>query len=102
VGLFSAQLDNKTRLMLFEQRRKDGSIDPYSSGTFIDEHGWLRISGMMSFRLSPWRDIECRYPVPAGAESETAQRLGRCGGLCGKPDRGRVSKMTGYEGPVRF
>ncbi len=36
---FSVQLDNNTELMLFELRRKDGSIDPYSSGTFIDEKG---------------------------------------------------------------
>ena len=33
---FSVQLDNKTELMLFQLRRKDGSIDPYSSGTFVD------------------------------------------------------------------
>ena len=36
---FSVQLDNNTELMLFELRRKDGSIDPYSSGTFIDAEG---------------------------------------------------------------
>ena len=30
---FSVQLDNNTELMLFELRRKDGGIDPYSSGT---------------------------------------------------------------------
>ena len=28
--------------MLFELRRKDGSIDPYSSGTFIDASGVAR------------------------------------------------------------
>jgi predicted secreted hydrolase len=32
----SIQLQDNTELMLFRIRRKDGSIDPHSSGTFID------------------------------------------------------------------
>jgi predicted secreted hydrolase len=32
---FSIQLDNQQELMLYFMRRKDGSIDPYSSGTLI-------------------------------------------------------------------
>jgi len=36
---FSVQLDNNTELMLFDLRRRDGSIDPYSSGTFVDAGG---------------------------------------------------------------
>jgi predicted secreted hydrolase len=35
----SLQLDDKTELMLFRIRRKDGSIDPYSAGTFVDAQG---------------------------------------------------------------
>ena len=32
---FSIQLENGTELMLFQLRRTDGSIDPFSSGTYI-------------------------------------------------------------------
>ena len=36
---FSIQLEDKTELMLFEIRRKDGTIDPHSAGTYIDASG---------------------------------------------------------------
>jgi predicted secreted hydrolase len=36
---FSIQLEDKTELMLFILRRKDGSIDPFSAGTYVDSHG---------------------------------------------------------------
>ncbi len=36
---FSIQLDNQTELMLYLMRRKDGSVDPYSSGTLVDAKG---------------------------------------------------------------
>ena len=42
---FSVQLDNQTELMLFQLRRKDGSIDPYSAGTYIDPQGRAAASG---------------------------------------------------------
>ena len=35
----SIQLLDNTELMLFHIRRKDGSIDPYSAGTFVDSRG---------------------------------------------------------------
>lgn len=35
----SVQLNDNTELMLFHIRRRDGSIDPYSSGTFVDAQG---------------------------------------------------------------
>jgi predicted secreted hydrolase len=33
------QLDDRTELMLFHIRRKDGSIDPFSAGTYVDAQG---------------------------------------------------------------
>ena len=36
---FSVQLDDNSELMLFEIRRADGSIDPFSSGTLINPDG---------------------------------------------------------------
>ncbi len=59
---FSIQLDNHTELMLFELRRKDGSIDDYSSGTFIDARGVARHLRHSEFTLQPlsyWH----KYPV---------------------------------------
>ncbi len=35
----SIQLQDGTELMLYEIRRKDGSVDPFSSGTYIDGGG---------------------------------------------------------------
>ena len=36
---FSIQLDDGSELMFFQIRRADGSIDPFSSGTYIDSNG---------------------------------------------------------------
>ncbi len=58
----SVQLDNNTEFMLFQLRRKDGTIDPYSSGTYIDAAGKAHHLEAKDFRLTP---IEkwTRYPV---------------------------------------
>lgn len=36
---FSIQLEDKTELLLFILRRKDGTIDPFSAGTYVDTSG---------------------------------------------------------------
>ena len=36
---FSMQLEDNTELMLYHFRRKDGTIDPYSAGTYVDSNG---------------------------------------------------------------
>jgi predicted secreted hydrolase len=36
---FSIQLDNGSELMVFQIRRQDGSIDPFSSGTLVNPDG---------------------------------------------------------------
>src|SRR3979409_1843083 len=35
----SLQLEDNTELMLFHIRRRDGAIDPYSAGTYVDVQG---------------------------------------------------------------
>ena len=35
----SLQLDDNTEVMLYRLRHKDGSFDPYSSGSYIDAQG---------------------------------------------------------------
>jgi len=59
---FSVQLDNHTELMLFQLRRKDGSIDPYSSGTYVDDTGKSRHLTVKDFQLTPLEKWT-RYPV---------------------------------------
>src|SRR5215475_8955584 len=50
---FSIQLDNGTELMLFQIRRMDGSIDPYSSGTYIARDGRATHLRRANFTLRP-------------------------------------------------
>jgi predicted secreted hydrolase len=66
---FSLQLDDNTELMLFNIRRKDGSVDPYSAGTFVDAMGNSRELGMHDFQLEPigsenWTSPETRATYP--------------------------------------
>jgi predicted secreted hydrolase len=65
----SIQLEDKTELMLFHIRRKDGSIDPYSAGTFVDARGRTTHLRAGDFTLQPigkiWTSPETHavYPV---------------------------------------
>jgi predicted secreted hydrolase len=65
---FSAQLDDGADVMLFQLRRRDGSIDPYSSGTYIDRQGRARHLRRGEFTLEPreyWTSpkTKARYPI---------------------------------------
>jgi predicted secreted hydrolase len=59
----SIQLDDRTELMLFHLRRKDGSIDPYSAGTYIDAAGRARHLGVRDFTMTPVGEQWKGYPV---------------------------------------
>ena len=117
---FSVQLDNRTELMLFQLRRKDGSIDPYSSGTFVDADGKAHHLKKDDFSLQPlakwqrypieWRirvpslkvDIICRAVLP------NQELRGRANYWEGAVDYSGTQKgvgyleMTGYDKPVSF
>ena len=59
----SVQLQDNTELMLFNIRRKDGSVDPYSSGTYIDAGGHSTHLVKPDFLLQPnaqesWRSTQ--------------------------------------------
>jgi predicted secreted hydrolase len=65
---FSAQLTDETELMLFQLRRADGSIDRFSSGTFIGRDGRITRLKRSDFDVQPaeyWTSPEsgARYPV---------------------------------------
>jgi predicted secreted hydrolase len=65
----SIQLQDNTELMLFYIRRKDGAIDPYSAGTFVDARGESMHLRKGEFTLEPaeatWTSpaTGARYPV---------------------------------------
>jgi predicted secreted hydrolase len=48
---FSVQLGDHTELMLYRIRRADRSVDPYSSGTFVDASGRAVHLGRQDFSL---------------------------------------------------
>src|ERR1700722_3953108 len=50
---FSVQFDNNTELMLFDLRKQDSGIDPYSSGTFVDSSGNAHHLRRANFNLEP-------------------------------------------------
>jgi predicted secreted hydrolase len=65
---FSIQLDNNTELMLYLIRRKDGSVDPYSSATFVNAQGEAKHLRLKDFRievLEHWKSSasSANYPI---------------------------------------
>ncbi len=64
---FSAQLNNQTEIMLYLLRRRDGTIDPVSSGTFVLPDGQAQHLSLADFQVEPldhWksRSSGARYP----------------------------------------
>jgi predicted secreted hydrolase len=65
---FSIQLDNQTELMLYLMRRKDGSVDPYSSGTLVHADGTTKPLALAEYRvevLDRWKSpkSDASYPI---------------------------------------
>jgi len=65
---FSIQLDDNTELMLYLMRRKDGSVDPYSSGTLVradDKTRHLKLSDYRVEALDRWKSPKssAEYPM---------------------------------------
>jgi predicted secreted hydrolase len=73
------QLSDDTELMLYRMRKKDGSVDPFSSGTFVDAKGRATYLRSMDFAMTPtgetWKSPEtgATYPI---AWSLAVPRLG--------------------------
>ncbi len=49
----SLQLDDNTELMLYRLRHKDGSVDPFSSGTYVDAKGKTTFLSNTDFSMQP-------------------------------------------------
>jgi predicted secreted hydrolase len=127
---FSVQLDNRTELMLFQLRRMDGTIDPYSSGTFIARDGRSTHLKRGDFELRPlawwtspktgakypirWRvavsslgiDMECAAAIPEQelvGEGETSPTYWEGAVVYTGTHTGvGYLEMTGYAKPMRF
>ncbi len=65
---FSLQFDDGTEMMLFRIRRKDGSADPFSAGTYVDASGRASHVAAGAFSVTPgktWKspDTGGEYPI---------------------------------------
>jgi predicted secreted hydrolase len=65
---FSVQLDDGTELMIYRLRRKDGSVDGASAGSFIAKDGSVRHLRLDELKLTPlrfWQSTKTRgkYPI---------------------------------------
>ncbi len=49
----SLQFDDNTELMLYRFRHKDGSVDPFSAGTFVNADGQSTFLGVSDFSMQP-------------------------------------------------
>jgi predicted secreted hydrolase len=66
---FSLQLSDGTDLMLYVMRLKDGSIDPASSGTLVDQEGQARHLTLADFSIKAsgtWKSSHSQATYPAG------------------------------------
>ncbi len=65
----SVQLGDGTELMLYRLRHKDGSIDPFSSGSYVDASGKSQYLSSRDFTMVPAADSwtspasKASYPV---------------------------------------
>lgn len=95
----SAQLQDGTELMIYRLRNKDGSISPYSSGTYVDREGRSTFLSSQDFEMIPsadgWKSLhtDAVYPLTwhlriprLGIDLEVTTRL-------------RDQEMTGKVGP---
>ncbi len=127
---FSLQFDDNSELMLFRLRRKDGTADPYSAGTYVNPQGQSRKLSVQDFALTPgktWTSkttggkypVEWKVQVPSeGIDIQLSTRLQQQeltskAGAVSSYWEGAVEatgtkrgfgylEMTGYSGPVRM
>jgi len=65
----SLQLDDRSEIMLYRLRHQDGTVDPYSSGTYVDADGHSQFIGSSEFAMVPagqtWTSANTKaaYPI---------------------------------------
>ncbi len=66
---FCFQFDDNTEAMLYAMRRRDGSVDPVSGGTFVDANGTATHLTRADFELTrtrSWRSAKTGAEYPLG------------------------------------
>ncbi len=106
---FSIQLDNKTEIMLYLMRKKDGSVDPYSSGTVIYQDGGTKHLTRGDFRvdvLEKWKspksggDYPMRWRVAIPVQEIELEIMPIFAGQ--ELDTRKSTKVTYWEGAVQI
>jgi predicted secreted hydrolase len=116
---FSLKLDNNTEIMLYQLRRKDGTVDSFSSGTLVTANSASRHLVKDDFSVEvtgDWTSKKTKITYPAGwvvslADSDTRlkiqpdlddQELSNLRSISGSYWEGSVSIEGTYEGrPVK-
>jgi len=116
----SLQLNDGRELMIFQLRRRDGTIDPFSSGTLIERDG--RTRHLSQIKMTPgrrWKNYPVEWTVEAaGLKLQVKTRLDNQELVSKQPQsptywEGSVAitgdatglgylEMTGYEKPFSF
>ena len=95
----SVQLEDGTELMLYRLRRADGSVEPASSGSFVDAAGKTQFLSSRDFSMAPagdqWSSAETKATYPLRWHV-TVQRLGL---ELDVTTPLRAQEMTGQFGP---
>jgi predicted secreted hydrolase len=60
----SVQFEDNTELMLYRLRHADGSVDPYSSGTYIDAAGKSQFLAAKDFVMTPTENAGSNWQSP--------------------------------------
>ncbi|MFQ5913017.1 MAG: lipocalin-like domain-containing protein [Nitrospinota bacterium] len=106
---FSFQLENGSEVMLYLMRRKDGTADPYSSGTWIDRDGKGVHLDRKSFRvevLDTWKSRKsgATYPIRWRVRIPSRRATLRVEPVFPEQemDTAKSTKVTYWEGSVRI
>jgi predicted secreted hydrolase len=106
---FSLQLDNQTEVMLYQLRHKDGSFDPYSSGTVVSQRGNAKQIKRGEFRievLARWKspksggDYPIKWKVTIPAEDLALEIVPIFPGQ--ELDTRKSTQVTYWEGAVEI
>ncbi len=106
---FSVQLDNRTELMLYLLRRKDGSVDPYSSGTLVNADGSTKHLFLKDFNievLQHWKSPNSGADYPMKWKVAVPQEGIELAIAPAFPDQelitNRSTRITYWEGAVQI
>jgi predicted secreted hydrolase len=105
---FSVQLDNQTELMLYLLRGKDGSVDPYSSGTLVNTDGSTKHLSLKDFNvevLQRWKSPKSGADYPMKWKVTVPQEGIELAIAPAFPDQelitNRSTRVTYWEGTVQ-